>query len=200
MESCLRLLDFYAHGKIMNGGCNMTWIKTTSTRSRRVTSRLMRCGCVLDAKTSVNEMGASWRTWPRMRRDSCINYTPNTKKQNTLTNTQALTSTSRLRNMTRSQMINKRLHPWRSTCAGMCSMMKMDPPIHTEYLRSGGATTLILIVEGTRALSSLVMRSPIAANLKETSNTRLFMIITISKSSSSNTSPHKLAVYDRGQG
>merc|ERR1712224_990783 len=37
---------------------------------------------------------------------------------------------------------------------------RMEPPIHTEYLRSGGATTLIFIVEGARAVSSLVMRSP----------------------------------------
>ena len=33
----------------------------------------------------------------------------------------------------------------------------MEPPIHTEYLRSGGATTLIFIVEGARAVSSLVV-------------------------------------------
>ena len=52
-------------------------------------------------------------------------------------------------------------------CWNVLNDDKMDPPIHTEYLRSGGATTLILIVEGTRALSSLVMRSPIAANLKD---------------------------------
>merc|ERR1712005_21574 len=37
---------------------------------------------------------------------------------------------------------------------------RMEPPIHTEYLRSGGATTLIFIVEGARAVSSFVMRSP----------------------------------------
>merc|ERR1719243_338413 len=42
---------------------------------------------------------------------------------------------------------------------------KMEPPIHTEYLRSGGATTLIFIVEGASAVSSLVMRSPIPANI-----------------------------------
>merc|ERR1711881_624766 len=28
---------------------------------------------------------------------------------------------------------------------------KMDPPIHTEYLRSGGATTLIFMVDGAKA-------------------------------------------------
>merc|ERR1719213_1390679 len=42
---------------------------------------------------------------------------------------------------------------------------RMEPPIHTEYLRSGGATTLIFIVEGARAVSSLVMRSPMPANM-----------------------------------
>merc|ERR1719222_1873608 len=36
---------------------------------------------------------------------------------------------------------------------------RMDPPIHTEYLRSGGATTLIFIVGGARATISLVRRS-----------------------------------------
>merc|ERR1719362_2766964 len=41
----------------------------------------------------------------------------------------------------------------------------MDPPIHTEYLRSGGATTLIFIVEGAKAVNSFVMRSPIPANM-----------------------------------
>merc|ERR1712179_834649 len=42
---------------------------------------------------------------------------------------------------------------------------KMEPPIHTEYLRSGGATTLIFMVEGARAVISLVMRSPIPPNI-----------------------------------
>merc|ERR1711912_149204 len=41
----------------------------------------------------------------------------------------------------------------------------MDPPIHTEYLRSGGATTLIFIVDGAKAVNSLVMRSPMPANI-----------------------------------
>merc|ERR1719460_2291509 len=41
----------------------------------------------------------------------------------------------------------------------------MDPPIHTEYLRSGGATTLIFMVEGAKAVNSLVMRSPMPANI-----------------------------------
>merc|ERR1712224_256177 len=42
---------------------------------------------------------------------------------------------------------------------------RMEPPIQTEYFRSGGATTLIFMVEGARAVSSLVMRSPIPVNI-----------------------------------
>merc|ERR1712222_214519 len=42
---------------------------------------------------------------------------------------------------------------------------KMEPPIHTEYLRSGGAMTLIFIVEGARAVSSFVTRSPMPWNM-----------------------------------
>merc|ERR1712062_240094 len=42
---------------------------------------------------------------------------------------------------------------------------KIEPPILTEYLRSGGATTLIFIVEGARAVSSLVILSPMPANI-----------------------------------
>merc|ERR1712139_387030 len=42
---------------------------------------------------------------------------------------------------------------------------RIEPPIHTEYLRSGGATTLIFMVEGAKAVSSLVMRSPMPANI-----------------------------------
>merc|ERR1719390_595213 len=42
---------------------------------------------------------------------------------------------------------------------------KMDPPIHTEYFRSGGATTLIFMVEGANAVSSFVIRSPMPANM-----------------------------------
>ena len=37
---------------------------------------------------------------------------------------------------------------------------RIEPPIHTEYLRSGVATNLVFIAEGARAVSSLVMRSP----------------------------------------
>ena len=41
----------------------------------------------------------------------------------------------------------------------------MDPPIHTEYLRSGGATTLIFIDDGASAVISLVMRSAMPGNI-----------------------------------
>merc|ERR1719498_1661981 len=50
-------------------------------------------------------------------------------------------------------------------CWKVLSEDKMDPPIHTEYLRSGGATTLIFIVDGASAVSSFVMRSPMPANI-----------------------------------
>merc|ERR1712003_433769 len=42
---------------------------------------------------------------------------------------------------------------------------KIDPPIHTEYFRSGGATTLIFIVEGASAVNSFVMRSPMPEDI-----------------------------------
>merc|ERR1712063_35139 len=42
---------------------------------------------------------------------------------------------------------------------------RIEPPIHTEYFRSGGATTLIFMVDGANAVSSLVMRSPMPANM-----------------------------------
>merc|ERR1739849_22466 len=42
---------------------------------------------------------------------------------------------------------------------------RMEPPIHTEYLRSGGATTLIFMVDGANAVNSFVMRSPMPANM-----------------------------------
>merc|ERR1719379_2391064 len=50
-------------------------------------------------------------------------------------------------------------------CWKVLSEERMDPPIHTEYLRSGGATTLIFIVDGAKAVSSFVMRSPIPKNI-----------------------------------
>ena len=43
-------------------------------------------------------------------------------------------------------------------CCKVLMQERMEPPIHTEYLRSGGATTLIFIVDGARAVSSFVMR------------------------------------------
>merc|ERR1712223_2323081 len=50
-------------------------------------------------------------------------------------------------------------------CWNVLNEERMDPPIQTEYLRSGGATTLIFIVDGANAVSSLVMRSPMPANI-----------------------------------
>merc|ERR1712019_242312 len=50
-------------------------------------------------------------------------------------------------------------------CWNVLNDERMEPPIQTEYLRSGGATTLIFMVEGTRAVNSLVMRSPMPWNI-----------------------------------
>merc|ERR1719174_752460 len=45
-------------------------------------------------------------------------------------------------------------------CWKVLSEERIEPPIQTEYFLSGGATTLIFMVEGAKAVSSLVMRSP----------------------------------------
>merc|ERR1712113_646048 len=50
-------------------------------------------------------------------------------------------------------------------CWKVLSEDRIEPPIHTEYFRSGGATTLIFIVDGAKAVNSLVMRSPIPPNM-----------------------------------
>src|SRR6056297_241449 len=42
---------------------------------------------------------------------------------------------------------------------------KIEPPIQTEYLRSGGATTFTFMVGGAKAEISLVMRSPMPGNM-----------------------------------
>merc|ERR1719215_925187 len=52
-------------------------------------------------------------------------------------------------------------------CWKVLSDERMEPPIHTEYFRSGGATTLIFMVEGAKAVNSLVMRSPMPSNIVE---------------------------------
>ena len=41
----------------------------------------------------------------------------------------------------------------------------MEPPIQTEYLRSGGATTLTFMLLGARLVISLVMRSAMPGNM-----------------------------------
>merc|ERR1719203_1615412 len=50
-------------------------------------------------------------------------------------------------------------------CWNVLREERMEPPIHTEYFRSGGATTLIFIVDGANAVSSFVMRSPMPGNI-----------------------------------
>merc|ERR1712060_645293 len=50
-------------------------------------------------------------------------------------------------------------------CWKVLSEDKMDPPIQAEYLRSGGATTFIFIVEGASEVSSFVIRSPMPGNM-----------------------------------
>merc|ERR1719159_1603667 len=50
-------------------------------------------------------------------------------------------------------------------CWNVLSEERIDPPIHTLYLRSGGATTLIFIVDGASCVSSFVMRSPMPLNI-----------------------------------
>ena len=47
----------------------------------------------------------------------------------------------------------------------MISETKIDPPIHTEYLRSGGAMILIFIVGGARAVISFCILSAIPGNV-----------------------------------
>ena len=43
----------------------------------------------------------------------------------------------------------------------LISEAKIEPPIHTEYLRSGGAMILIFIVDGAKAVISFCIRSAI---------------------------------------
>lgn len=45
------------------------------------------------------------------------------------------------------------------------SEARMDPPIQTEYFRSGGATTLTFIDVGARAVISFDMRSEMPGNI-----------------------------------
>ncbi len=44
---------------------------------------------------------------------------------------------------------------------------RIEPPIQTEYLRSGGAMILIFMVLGARAVISFCMRSAIPGNMVE---------------------------------
>ena len=49
-------------------------------------------------------------------------------------------------------------------CWKVLSEDRIEPPIHSEYLRSGVATTLIFIVDGARAVIPSVMRSTMPSN------------------------------------
>jgi actin-related protein len=51
---------------------------------------------------------------------------------------------------------------------------KMDPPIHTEYLRSGGATIFTLIEAGANAVISLVKRTSTPGNIVLSGGTTMF--------------------------
>jgi hypothetical protein len=46
-------------------------------------------------------------------------------------------------------------------CEKVDNDAKIEPPIHTEYFRSGGAMTFTFIVEGTRASKSFFILSAI---------------------------------------
>ena len=51
------------------------------------------------------------------------------------------------------------------TCWNELRKDKMDPPIHTECFLSGGATTLIFIVDGADTVNFFVARSQIPWNM-----------------------------------
>src|SRR3990167_6016718 len=51
---------------------------------------------------------------------------------------------------------------------------KIDPPMHTEYLRSGGAMILIFMVDGARATISLFILSAIPGNMVEPPDKTMF--------------------------
>ena len=53
-------------------------------------------------------------------------------------------------------------------CWKVDSEAKIDPPIHTEYLRSGGAMILIFIVGGARAVISFCILSAIPGYINAT--------------------------------
>merc|ERR1719243_27003 len=50
-------------------------------------------------------------------------------------------------------------------CWKVESEAKIEPPIHTEYFRSGGANTLIFMLDGARAVNSFVSRSAMPSNM-----------------------------------
>ena len=59
-------------------------------------------------------------------------------------------------------------------CWKVLSDERMEPPIHTLYFLSGGAMTFTFTVEGARAHSSLVMRSPMPGIIVEPPDRTMF--------------------------
>ena len=53
----------------------------------------------------------------------------------------------------------------KNTCWKVLNEAKIDPPIHTLYFLSGGATTLIFMLLGASAVISLLIRSAIPGNM-----------------------------------
>ena len=52
-------------------------------------------------------------------------------------------------------------------CSNVESEAKIDPPIHAEYLRCGGALTLTFIEGGARMEISFCIRSAIPGNINK---------------------------------
>jgi len=50
-------------------------------------------------------------------------------------------------------------------CWNVDNDAKIEPPIQTEYFLSGGATTLIFMVDGANAVNSFVILSAIPGNI-----------------------------------
>ena len=50
-------------------------------------------------------------------------------------------------------------------CWSVLNDDNLEPPIQTEYLRSSGATTLIFMVDGAKAVNSHSMRSTMPSNM-----------------------------------
>lgn len=57
-------------------------------------------------------------------------------------------------------------------CWKVLRLARMEPPIQTEYLRSGGATTLIFMALGASAVISLLMRSAMPGDVWQGKDSR----------------------------